>query len=149
MQFAAFWCIERDRRGWRPPVAIAEKIITFQMDKKSITKGEMKVRSRIRRAATPSRLVSGPDSWYTACRHIKEHNEANTKYLGKLDDKTRQGPNYQMRVYFLLLKQQNKGNRTVVTPIELNKFWTIECGFVGYNEGLTLSRNTCLKRIEG
>ena len=34
-----------------------EKIITFLMDKKSITQCEMKVRSRIRRAATPSRLV--------------------------------------------------------------------------------------------
>ena len=57
MQFAAFWCIERDRRGWRSSVAIAEKIITFLMDKKSITKGEMKVRSRIRRAAIPSSLA--------------------------------------------------------------------------------------------
>ena len=41
----------------RSSVAIAEKIITFQMNKKSITKCEMKVRSRIRRAAIPSRLV--------------------------------------------------------------------------------------------
>ena len=40
----AFWCIERDRRGWRSSVAIAEKIITFLMDKKSIRKREMKVR---------------------------------------------------------------------------------------------------------
>ena len=38
-------------------VAIAEKIITFQMDKKSITKCVMKVRSGIRRAPIPSRLV--------------------------------------------------------------------------------------------
>ena len=34
-----------------------ENIITFQMDKKSITKREMKVRSRIRRAVIPSRLA--------------------------------------------------------------------------------------------
>ena len=57
MQFTAFWCIERDRRGWRSSVAIAEKIITFLMDKKSITKHEVKVRSRIRSAATPSSLA--------------------------------------------------------------------------------------------
>ena len=38
----------------RPSVAIAEKIITFLMDKKSITKCEMKLRSRIRRAVFPS-----------------------------------------------------------------------------------------------
>ena len=36
---------------------IAEKIITFLMDKKSITKHEVKVRSRIRRAAIPSSLA--------------------------------------------------------------------------------------------
>ena len=38
-------------------VAIAEKIITFLMDKKSIAKHEVKVRSRIQRAPTPSSLV--------------------------------------------------------------------------------------------
>ena len=35
----------------------AEKIITFLMDKKSITKCEVKVRSRIRREAIPSSLA--------------------------------------------------------------------------------------------
>ena len=49
------------------------------MDKKSITKREMKVRNRIRREVF--HLHTGPESWYTACRHIKEHNEANTNFL--------------------------------------------------------------------
>ena len=29
-------------------------------------------------------LHTGPESWYTTCRHIKEHNETNSNFLGKL-----------------------------------------------------------------
>ena len=58
------------------------EIITFLMDKISITKREVK---EYEGQPFQVALHTGPESWCTACRHIKEHNEANTKYLGKLD----------------------------------------------------------------
>ena len=43
--------MECDHGGDGNRVTIAEKIIIFRMDKKSITKREMKVRSRIRKGS--------------------------------------------------------------------------------------------------
>ena len=56
------------------------------MDKKSITMLEMKVRSRIQGMYLQVDLHTGHESLYRACRHIKEDNKANTKYLGKPDN---------------------------------------------------------------